>query len=979
MKAASRLGGVNTAKTTCRVYSEITEPWHSNLSNPYLNAPSLSSSSFVECVSKPSINRKTRRKLAKEMNSVSFHTCTQDRKTGKSVVELRKHLARPPGCSFLGAHAMETSGSLNDPEAKSIPIIIDSGSDITLISQKTIDQMTKPAKIRTGQRIKLIQVTGNTTITGYITVDIYFETKEGPVLIKVDAYVVKGMSAQFILGNDFADQYSISLLREEGRSTLLFGKSGRFTEVHNSVTTALLDEDGHAFKVRARPDITSKVLKAKAHRKSQKAKRRLTQRLKDNSVRTISSVSIAPESMKLVEVQANFADNSDRLIVEKRLTTNGGPEDIYGCADTLITKESPFIHISNFSKKPVVLSAGHVISQGHSPTTWLDKEGEFTAQQLESIKVHANLLRSIINTEGTSLDNNPFAQTAKSEVKTLQDASRRDYSSDKILAEPPVEGGPKTSEVPEELVPAARLLKEVDISPNLTRIQMKQLQEVIELHEKAFGLDGRLGHYVEKVEIPLLPNTKPISIPPFQVSPANREVIDKQMETWIQLGVIEPSKSPWGAPVFIAYRNGKPRMVIDLRRLNERVIADEFPLPQQDEILQSLEGSQYLTTLDALAGFTQLSIKSGDREKLAFRSHKGLYQFKRMPFGYRNGPAVFQRVMQGILALFLWIFALVYIDDIVIFSKSFKDHLVHVNLVLKAIGDAKITLSPGKCHFGYQSLMLLGQKVLRLGLSTHKEKVDAILQLDNPKNVHDLQIFLGMMVYFSSYIPFYAWIVHPLFQLLKKENKWKWDTEEQNAYDLCKQVLTQAPVRAHAMPGLPYRIYSDACDFALAAILQQIQPMKVKDLRGTKTYELLERAFKAGEPVPDLATHLVKEDSDVPPQKGWSKNFEDTTVYVECVVAYWSRVLQSAERNYSPTEREALALKEGLIKFQPYLEGEKIFAITDHAALTWSKTFQNVNRRLLTWGLVFSAFPNMKIIHRAGRVHSNVDPVSQLR
>lgn len=202
---------------------------------------------------------------------------------------------------------------------------------------------------------------------------------------------------------------------------------------------------------------------------------------------------------------------------------------------------------------------------------------------------------------------------------------------------------------------------------------------------------------------------------------------------------------------------------------------------------------------------------------------------------------------------------------------------------------------------------------------------------------------------------------------------------EQNAYELCKQVLMQAPVWAHAMPGLPYCIYSNACDFALAAILQQVQPIKVRDLRGTKTYELLERAFQAGEPIPDLVTHLVKENSDVPPQGKWSAEFEDTVVFIERVVTYWSRVLQSAERNYSPTEREALALKEGLIKFQPYLEGEKVFAITNHAALTWSRTFQNVNCRLLTWGLVFSAFPNMKIIHRAGRVHLNVDPVSQLR
>ena len=129
--------------------------------------------------------------------------------------------------------------------------------------------MSKPPKIRTGQRIKLIQVTGNATINGYVALDIYFETKEGPVLIKVEAYIVKGMSTPFILGNDFANQYSISLLREEGRSTLQFGKSGRSKEVHNSITTSLLDENGHAFKVRARPNITSKVLKAKIHRKSQ--------------------------------------------------------------------------------------------------------------------------------------------------------------------------------------------------------------------------------------------------------------------------------------------------------------------------------------------------------------------------------------------------------------------------------------------------------------------------------------------------------------------------------------------------------------------------------------------------------------------------------------------------------------------------------------------------------------------------------------
>ncbi len=121
---------------------------------------------------------------------------------------------------------------------------------------------------------------------------------------------------------------------------------------------------------------------------------------------------------------------------------------------------------------------------------------------------------------------------------------------------------------------------------------------------------------------------------------------------------------------------------------------------------------------------------------------------------------------------------------------------------------------------------------------------------------------------------------------------------------------------------------------------------------------------------------MSKEFNDVPAPNNWAPEFEDTIVHVEHVVCYWSCVLKSAERNYSPTEREALALKEALIKFQPYIEGEQILTITDHTALTWSHTFQNVNRRLLTWGTVFAAYPNLHIIHHAGRVHSNVDPIS---
>jgi hypothetical protein len=150
--------------------------------------------------------------------------------------------------------------------------------------------------------------------------------------------------------------------------------------------------------------------------------------------------------------------------------------------------------------------------------------------------------------------------------------------------------------------------------------------------------------------------------------------------------------------------------------------------------------------------------------------------------------------MQNIITPFLWIFTLVYINDIVIFSLTFEDHINHLDQVFQAIEKPGVTLAVTKCHFRYQLVLLLDQKVSRLGLSTHKEKVDTILPLEEPKNVHDLQVFLGMMVYFSSYVPFYAWIAGPLFSLLNKGKKWEWSPLHSEAFELCKQVLINAPV-----------------------------------------------------------------------------------------------------------------------------------------------------------------------------------------
>ena len=471
----------------------------------------------------------------------------------------------------------------------------------------------------------------------------------------------------------------------------------------------------------------------------------------------------------------------------------------------------------------------------------------------------------------------------------------------------------------------------------------------------------------------------PISVPMYHASPQKREIIDEQLNTWFEQGVIEPSKSPWSAPVVIAYRNGKPRFCVDYRKLNAVTIPDEFPIPRQSNILASLSGAQVLSSLDALSGFTQLELAEEDIEKTAFRTHRGLFQFKRLPFGLRNGPSIFQRVMQSILAPYLWLFCLVYIDDIIIYSKSYEEHLSHLDQVLAAIEKARITLSPKKCHLFYGSILLLGHKVSRLGLSTHAEKVRAIMELERPKKLSQLQAFLGMVVYFSAFIPYYASICTPLFQLLRKGGKWHWGIEQEHAFQSAKSALESSPMLGHPMEGLPYRLYTDASDEALGCSLQQVQPIRVGDLKGTRSYTRLKKAFESGLPPPRLVPGLSTKCKDHEFDDVWAAEFDETIVHVERVIAYWSILFKNAETRYSTTEREALAAKEGLVKFQPFIEGENILLITDHSALQWAHTYENANRQLAAWGAVFSAYaPKLEIIHRAGRVHSNVDPLSRL-
>ncbi|GJF00558.1 polyprotein [Phanerochaete sordida] len=881
----------------------------------------------------------------------------------------------PAGLSAVGVSVVAVRGRLGSLDEPEIDLRLDSCADISLISEEFYLALRRPPPLRQGVRMKLWQLTDkNASLSGFVHIPVYVSAEDGRLLgFTLEAYVVPGMSVPVLLGEDFHLSYELTVQR-----SLDFGTRVHFRGTDATAAAQGVRRTGDFSRLRRSTVALASFIKAKAHRRGrdQRARKRKAAAEEKHQVRAAKDYRIPARRCVRVAVTADFGRSGD-LFVEKN-AVGDKLESALVVPNTLISPASAFLAVANPSSRPRRIRRGDVLGVARDPDSVLDRPRDH--QHWSDMHDHAQRTAALIRAARGSSDDPANANgvpEAEERVFTVDPdgVARAAAAGSEAVAEEPELQGPKTAEPPPiDDLPSADLQKLLDVGD-----LPEHLKDAAWAMIGAFGFDGRLGHLDAKCRIRTKDGVEPIAVPMYGSSPAKRAVIDQQIDKWFAQGVIEPSQSPWSAPVVIVYRNGKARFCVDYRKLNAVTIPDEFPIPRQSEILSALSGAQVLSSLDALSGFTQLELDPADVEKTAFRTHRGLFHFRRMPFGLRNGPSIFQRTMQAILAPFLWLFALVYIDDIVVYSRSYEDHINHLDRVLGAIEQSGLTLSPDKCHLFYGSVLLLGHKVSRLGLSTHAEKVRAVLDLARPTTVSELQMFLGMVVYFSAFIPYYASLAQPLFQLLRKGTPWYWGADQERSWQAAKDALQSAPVLGHPIEGSPYRLYTDASDDALGCCLQQVQPMKIADLRGTKTYEKLRAAYEGGQAVPRLVSRLSPKVNDTPEPGPWAASFENTVVHVERVVAYWSRTFKPAETRYSATEREALAAKEGLVRFLPFVEGEQIVLVTDHAALQWARTYENANRRLAAWGAVFSAFaPGLDIVHRPGRVHSNVDPLSRM-
>ena len=399
--------------------------------------------------------------------------------------------------------------------------------------------------------------------------------------------------------------------------------------------------------------------------------------------------------------------------------------------------------------------------------------------------------------------------------------------------------------------------------------------------------------------------------------------------TWVSLTQVVPKKS---GVTTVKNEKGEElstrlttswRVCIDYRRLNEVTRKDHFPLPFIDQLLERVSGHPYYCFLDGYSGYFQIEIAPEDQEKTTFTCPFGTYAYRRMPFGLCNAPATFQRCMLSMFSDMVELIMEVYMDDITVYGGDFEECLTNLEAILQRCIEKKLVLNWEKCHFMVNQGIVLGHVISSRGIEVDKSKIDIISKLPHPTNVKTIRQFLGHAGFYRRFIKDFAKIAKPLYKLLEKDAQFIWEEECQKSFEELKSHLTTAPIVRAPNWQLPFEVMCDASDLAIGAVLGQRE---------------------------DGKPH---------------------------VVYYASKTLNEAQRNYTTTEKELLAVVYALDKFRAYLVGADIVIFTDHSALKYLLTKQNTKARLIRWVLLLQEF-NLQIKDKKGVENVVADHLSRL-
>ena len=476
-------------------------------------------------------------------------------------------------------------------------------------------------------------------------------------------------------------------------------------------------------------------------------------------------------------------------------------------------------------------------------------------------------------------------------------------------------------------------LQEIIGKPNL--LDHKQAQDLLNLitsHHMTFCLETEERGETDLVEMEIhTGNEAPRRVAARRMPFAVRQEVARQLSSMQEAGVIEPSNSPWSSPVvMVRKKDGSLRFCVDYRELNKVTRKDTFPLPRVDDLLDQIGQSKYFTTLHLASGYWQIRVAPSSREKTAFVTPHGLFQFRVMPFGLTNAPAVFQRLMQSVLMGLNPVdgnqFVSVYIDDVLVYSRTLPEHLEHLQLVIQRIQQAGLKLKPSKCSFVREEVEFLGHVLTPEGLKTNPRIVEAVKEYRQPQNVKKIRQFLGLSSYYRRFIKNFAALAQPLTALTRNNVEFKWTAECQGAFDRLKQCMTTTPVLCYPSFDTPFVLETDASIRGIGAILSQVQS--------------------------DGQYHPV---------------------------AFASRSLTAAERNYGITELETLAVVWSITHFHSYLYGHQVTIYTDHSAVQAILNTPTLSgKHARWWSRVYgSGIKGVNIIYRPGKANTNADALSQ--
>ena len=337
--------------------------------------------------------------------------------------------------------------------------------------------------------------------------------------------------------------------------------------------------------------------------------------------------------------------------------------------------------------------------------------------------------------------------------------------------------------------------------------------------------------------IDLEPGTRPISIPPYRMAPAEFRELKAQLQELLGKGFIRPSASPLGAPVlFVKKKDGSFRMCIDYGQLNKVTIKNKYPLPCIDDLFDQLQGACTFSKIDLRSGYHQLKIRATDVPKTAFRTRYGHYEFLVMSFGLTNAPAAFMSLMNGIFKSYLELFVIIFIDDILVYSNSKKEHEEHLRIVLEMLREKKLYAKFSKCEFWLDSVSFLGHVVSKDGVMVDPSKIETVKNWVRPTNVSEIRSFVSLASYYRRFVKGFSSIASQLTNLTKQNVPFVWSDECEESFQKLKTLLTTAPILTLPVEGKNFIVYCDASYSVLGAVIMQEKNVCLcfKAIKGTR-------------------------------------------------------------------------------------------------------------------------------------------------